>query len=76
MATKTIRISKVIDIVNFRLAESTCNADVRQGMCVVIEAILFDTGNYKGYSYLNTAKHPGYNKPGHDETRRKYCWKK
>lgn len=55
--------------------------DFRQGVISMIERILHDTGNYKGFAYLSseltTADQPHtpnttYLRIGYDETRRRY----
>ena len=68
---KTIKVIEIKDEVNRMLNESTCDTITRYGMCAVLEEILHSTNNYKGFGYLSM-KHPGFGKPGHDDTRRCY----
>jgi hypothetical protein len=48
--SKTISVSKVIDAANHMLEESVPEyAAQREGVVALLECILFDTGNYRGY---------------------------
>ncbi len=80
---KTVAVDDLRSKVNHCLAESTCSPEVRRGMISVLETILHDTGNYRGFTYLESAVpsweglHPDYGyKVGfkvEDETRRSYA---
>lgn len=50
---KTINVTDLVDMVNgmLKLSESD-RADVRQGAMNVLEGVLHETGNYKGFRYL------------------------
>ena len=51
---KTIEISKLVEIANGILQNSGFDySDVRQGTMNLVEAALFETGNYKGFRYLD-----------------------
>lgn len=82
---KTVRISILLTKVNKMLQESTCNPDVRKGMCVILETILHETNNYNGFYYLEQNEVPMTHGAGiirdktgnnnhqfPDDTRRKY----
>ena len=72
MARKTIEVGKVLRIANNFLAAKHTTADERESVCAVMEAILFETDNYRGFAYLpkeNYAHETGFE---HDGTRRRY----
>ena len=52
MARKTIKVEKVLDVVNEYLAASNSTPDGREGACGLLETLLFETGNYGGFRYL------------------------
>lgn len=63
---KTINVEWVRGRANRYLADCPeLSADTRKGICSMVEGILMETGNYKGFRYLD-----GY--PCEDETRRYY----
>jgi len=68
MARKTIPVSYVIDLVNEMLAAGPSDPGgdrvrgQREGAYLVLEAILHETGNYRGYRHLTN--HQGYRMPG------------
>lgn len=77
MATKTMHIDTVIDKANAALAnwpigktpeEIERNRHYRFGLASLLESILHDTGNYKGFGYLDTPYREGIT----DESRRHY----
>ena len=53
-ARKTVEVGTLLHRVNYFLASDRSTADEREVMCTFIEGILFDTGNYRGYRYLDT----------------------
>ena len=53
-ARKTVEVGTLLRRVNFFLASDKSNADEREVMCTFIEGVLHDTGNYRGYRYLDT----------------------
>jgi hypothetical protein len=71
MKMKTVRVVDVVDTVNHFLDISTCSSDTRWGMIAVLEQILHDSGNYKGYNNVKDGKICGY-KEQPDDTRRYY----
>lgn len=66
MARKTVKVETVVGYVNSMLQHSfgSCTTDERMGMIDVLEQILHDTGNYKGYRYLTQDEVPAGEKPG------------
>lgn len=54
VARKTVEVGKVLRMANWFLAAENTTADEREGVCALMEAILFETGNYRGYRYLDT----------------------
>ena len=51
---KTIEISKLVEIANGILQNSGSDcAGIRQGIMNLVESALFETGNYKGFRYLD-----------------------
>jgi hypothetical protein len=64
MSKKTINVKELKEKVNGFLSQSTCNEDVRRGMICILENVLQDSGNYKGYDYLNQTQVPAGHKPG------------
>jgi hypothetical protein len=53
MARKTIEVGKVLRMANTFLAAHHTTADERESMCLMMEAILFETDNYEGFRYLD-----------------------
>jgi hypothetical protein len=53
-ARKTIEVGTLLHRVNYFLANDRGTADEREVMCTFIEGVLHDTGNYRGYRYLDT----------------------
>lgn len=53
MSRKTINVAKMLYWANFQLARQDEVADqaYKQGICDMIEHILHDTGNYRGFGY-------------------------
>ena len=68
MARKTIEVETLKNIVNEVLATSTdeygATRGYRQGMMNLLEEVLHDTGNYKGYRNLMLKDVPAGEKPG------------
>jgi hypothetical protein len=64
MARKTINVDELRDKTNEMLAKSTCSPDVRQGTIDILEYVLHETGNYKGFRYLTEREVPDMHLPG------------
>lgn len=72
---KTYKIETLIEKVNGMLMGSAPDeGEARQGMATVLESVLHETGNYRGFSYLPTEwKADGSGlRDGFDDTRRRY----
>lgn len=54
MSRKTIEVGKILKLANHVLANPNSTPDEREGICSMIETVLFETGNYNGYRYLDT----------------------
>jgi len=63
---KTIKVSTMIEWANDQLARTDEYADAafKSGICTMAERILFNTDNYKGFSFLNN-KDSEVNTPGY-----------
>lgn len=61
---KTVSVESIVDQVNTSLKESTCSADIRLGMCTVVEQVLMASGNYNGFRYLDKNEVPKGQLPG------------
>jgi hypothetical protein len=84
---KTIPVGKIVDKVNLMLAKTVGSMESRIGAMALLEEILHDTGNYRGYKYLDSTEVPVGEQPGiirdpngannrfPDETRRQYFYK-
>lgn len=59
VARKTVEVGKVLRMVNSFLAAENTTADERESVAALMEAILFETGNYEGYRYLDTSEIEG-----------------
>jgi hypothetical protein len=61
---------KTFDVDNFRrqinnmLAASTCPAEGRKSLQIILEDVLMKTGNYNGFRYLNESAVPEGHLPG------------
>ena len=49
---KTIEIKELVNIINHKLTLDIISQDQKEAMCVILERVLHDTGNYRGYTYL------------------------
>lgn len=73
MARKTVDVEFVKERVNIMLDSDFTTSEMRRGAFGVLEAVLFKSGNYKGFSYLpSELDDDGRLKPDYDDTRRKY----
>lgn len=53
MARKTVLVEFVRETVNRSLAQEHVNDDERRALCYLVERVLMETGNYKGFRYLD-----------------------
>jgi hypothetical protein len=53
---KTLGVSHMLDYANNQLARTDeyGSMDFKSGVCVMIERILHDTGNYNGFMFANS----------------------
>jgi hypothetical protein len=58
-ARKTIEVGTLLHRLNYFLANDKGTADEREIMISFVEGILHDTGNYRGYRYLDTSEIAG-----------------
>lgn len=81
MARKTIPVADLVDRVNtrlatpdstLRLADLTPEQAFRLGMASLLDSVLHETGNYKGFGYQVSELVEGQLRPGYDDTRRRY----
>ena len=49
---KTIEVETLKDRVNRRLADSDLSDEAKDALSGLLEGVLFDTGNYRGFTYL------------------------
>lgn len=54
MARKTIEVGKILKLANHFLANPNSTLGEREGICSMLETVLFETDNYCGYRYLDT----------------------
>ena len=84
MGRKTCPVVDIAKLVNEQNRCSTCSPLIREGWNTLLEEILHDTGNYRGYGYLRSKDVPKGELPGidgeegnfthPDETRRFYIY--
>lgn len=72
IARKTVEVGKVLKIANNFLAAKHTNASERDAVVAMIEAVLFETGNYRGFAYLPKEKYVDETGFESDGTRRRY----
>lgn len=65
MARKTFNVDELRNLVNRMCKDSVPeNAGIRQGAMLVLEQVLHDTGNYRGFCHLHEGEctgNPGIN---------------
>lgn len=49
---KTIHVQELKEHVNMMLEKSKCSDDVRHGIARVMQHVLFETNNYRGFNYV------------------------
>ena len=65
---KTIEVSQLVAHVNESLRTSTDSPEVRLGMILLLDKVLFETGNYNGFRYLYEYEVPSGHRPGINAT--------
>lgn len=63
-ARKTIRVEDFVKKMNEKLAEDTMGVEYRLAVTHIVEQMLHDTGNYKGFGFLTQSEVPCGEKPG------------
>ena len=63
MSRKTFDVNKLVEKANTILSKGSTK-DERQGIILLVESILHETGNYKGFNYLKTSDVPDGELPG------------
>ena len=58
IARKTVEVGTLLRRVNYFLAAENSTAEEREVMCTFIEGVLHDTGNYRGFRYLDGKDYP------------------
>ena len=61
---KTFSVEALKDRINSQLRDAGTTDDFRHGLMNVLEGVLMDSGNYRGFSYLTAAEVPAGQKPG------------
>ena len=61
---KTVCVSSILEDVNHLLATNVVSPESRWVAISLLEKILHDTGNYRGFGYLNHKDVPVNQKPG------------
>jgi len=51
MHKKTLKVKELIDKINSYLGSDNISQCEKSGFCTLLETILHDTGNYRGFSY-------------------------
>jgi len=59
IARKTVEVGTLLHRVNYFLKNANSTPAEREVLCTFIEGVLHDTGNYRGYAYLDTAEIEG-----------------
>ena len=72
MSRKTIPVGTLTAKINSMLALSTCSPVERLAMANVLEAVLHDTGNYRGFRCLDAKFDESGQLVSGDESRRYY----
>jgi hypothetical protein len=57
---KTYEVEKLRAYVNKALANDHWTAEQKQAMAFLLESVLMDTGNYRGFNYLKWVDEGGY----------------
>ena len=59
IARKTVEVGTLLYRLNYFLANDKGTPEEREIMIAFVEGILHDTGNYRGYAYLDTTEIAG-----------------
>lgn len=69
---KTFPVDEFRKTMNQRIRDSHCSPEERRVMCSILEMILMDAGQYRGFRYLEVEVVGGEVYTLGDETRREY----
>lgn len=73
MSRKTVDVDSLRIKANGLFAINALDQSFRAGVAAIVESVLFETGNYKGYSYLHSElTEDGFLKADYDSYRRFY----
>ena len=79
MSRKTYPVASLVSDANTMLAAPGSTRDGRIAIAILVERVLMDTGNYKGFQYLASEFLPAAEqtdtnvlRDGYDDTRRRY----
>lgn len=61
---KTHSVAALIEQANYSLEHDEHGPEFRKGVMMMLEKVLFDTGNYKGFRYLTEEEVPKGQEPG------------
>jgi len=61
---KTFAVRSLVENANTMLKTSVVSKDFREGVISLLETSLHETGNYRGYRYLDGTEVPPREKPG------------
>lgn len=65
MARKTVEVERLRKFVNnFCRSSEAADVQMRQGMTFMLEEVLHETGNYRGFRYLLDTEVPPGSRPG------------
>ena len=64
MARQTLQIARAVEIANGMLRNSVVPPEERKAIIVLIETVLHETTNYRGFRYLTADEVPLGHKPG------------
>lgn len=66
---KTIEVSKVLEDANRQLRRTDLSDETRLAIAMMLERVLFATGNYKGFNYVAWVDEGGYRRWHADQER-------
>lgn len=52
MSRKTVPVTNVKDFVNFNISRADLSDEAKIPLCMLLESVLHETGNYKGFMYI------------------------
>jgi len=64
MARKTINVKALVNYANWQLKQSVTDQGHRRGIQTMVEQVLMESGNYRGFRYLKQDEVPQGHIPG------------